>query len=80
MNFVGREIAMTGTQIRWLLVLAAVSFLDVRSAQAQRISRQNPFRSYNISGVNYGSQQWERSHVNKPPSSHRSGRIIIRRR
>ncbi len=71
---------MTGTQIRWLLVLAAVSFLDVRSAPAQQISPQNPFRSYNISGVNYGSQQWERSQANKPPSSPRNGRIIIRRR
>ena len=72
---------MTGTQMRSLLVLIAVSLLDVRSAQAQRISPQNPFRSYNISGVNYGSQQWERSQANnKPPSSHRSGRIIIRRR
>lgn len=71
---------MIGTQIRLLLVLAAVSFLDVRSAQAQRISPQNPFRSYNISGVNYGSQQWERSQTPKPSSSHRNSRILIRRR
>ncbi|MEK6259868.1 MAG: hypothetical protein AABP62_14710 [Planctomycetota bacterium] len=74
---------MTGTQIRLLLVLLvllAVCFLDVRSAQAQRISPQNPFLSYNISGVNYGSQQWEWSQASKPPSSPRSGRIFIRRR
>ena len=71
---------MTRTQIWSLLILAAVSFLDVRSAPAQQISPQNPFRSYNISGINYGSQQWERSQASKPPSSPRSGRIIIRRR
>ena len=71
---------MTSTRIRSLLVLLAVSLLEVRSAQSQQISPQNPFRSYNIGGVNYGSQQWERSQTNKPPSSHRSGRIIIRRR
>ena len=77
---------MTSTQMRSLLVLVALSLLEARSAQAQQISPQNPFRSYNIGGVNYGSQQWERSHNSersqncKPPSSHRSGRIIIRRR
>jgi hypothetical protein len=71
---------MTGRQIQWLLVLVAVSFLDVRSAQAQRISPQNPFRSYNISGVNYGSQQWERSQASQPALSPRRGHIFIRRR
>lgn len=71
---------MTVTQIRWLLILVAVSFLNVRSTQAQRISPQNPFRSDNISGVNYGSQQRERSQSCKPSSSPRAVRIIIRRR
>ncbi len=74
---------MTSTQIRSLLVLVAVMFLEVRSAQAQQISPQNPFRSYNVSGINYGSQQWERERlqISKPPANHRSGgRLFIRRR
>lgn len=41
-----------------LAVLAVGSIVD--AAAAQPVSRQNPYRSFNISGVNYGSQQWER--------------------
>ena len=71
---------MTGTQVRSLLFLVAVSFLEVRSAESQQISPQNPFRSYNLTGINYGSQQWERSQASKLPSSPRSSRVFIRRR
>jgi hypothetical protein len=43
------------------LALAVIAIvIDVRSAQA--ISRHNPYRSFNVSGYNYGSMQWERSH------------------
>jgi hypothetical protein len=28
---------------------------------ASAISPQNPYRSFNLSGVNYGSMQWERA-------------------
>jgi hypothetical protein len=28
-------------------------------AQARSISRNNPFRTFNLSGVNYGSMRWE---------------------
>ncbi len=44
-----------------ILVLAFVISFDRPSAQAQ-ISRENPYRSFNISGVNYGSMRWEEQH------------------
>jgi len=29
--------------------------------EASAISPQNPYRSFNLSGINYGSMQWERA-------------------
>lgn len=44
-------------------VLAALITLSMHSsASAALISRNNPYRSFNISGVNYASTQWERQH------------------
>jgi hypothetical protein len=31
-----------------------------------KISRNNPYRSFNLSGVNYGSMQWEKQHPYNP--------------
>jgi hypothetical protein len=31
------------------------------TSQAGPISTNNPYRSFNIGGVNYGSMQWERT-------------------
>jgi hypothetical protein len=28
-------------------------------AQARTVSRNNPFRTFNLSGINYGSMRWE---------------------
>ena len=63
-----------------LLILGAVTFVEIGPVQAQQISPQNPFRSYNISGVNYGSQQWEKTHNSKSSSSQQGGRVIVRRK
>jgi hypothetical protein len=41
-------------------LLTAVS-LTVPATTALAISPQNPYRSFNLSGVNYGSMQWERA-------------------
>jgi hypothetical protein len=30
-------------------------------SEAQAVSPQNPYRSFNLSGVNYGSMRWERA-------------------
>ena len=34
---------------------------DVR-AGGITLSKNNPYKSFNISGINYGSMQWEREH------------------
>ena len=47
-----------------LLTLITVTILSMsafcRSADA--ISPRNPYRSFNLGGVNYGSMRWERTH------------------
>jgi hypothetical protein len=47
------------------LVLAIAFFSLVGVAQdssAITISRNNPYRSFNVTGYNYGSVQWEKQH------------------
>lgn len=44
-----------------IVVSAFVMCFDASGAHAQ-ISRENPYRSFNISGVNYGSLRWEEQH------------------
>ena len=48
---------MTLKSVALLLALSVASQIE-----AGPISRNNPYRSFNISGINYGSQQWEREH------------------
>lgn len=43
------------------------------SSDAGTISRNNPYRSFNISGINYGSQQWERNRGQRSSNNFRSG-------
>jgi hypothetical protein len=31
------------------------------AAEARAVSPRNPYRSFNLSGINYGSMQWERA-------------------
>ena len=31
------------------------------TAQARAVSPRNPYRSFNLSGLNYGSMQWEKA-------------------
>ena len=45
-----------------LLVLSATISFDLPSTDAAPISSRNPYRSFNLSGVNYGSVRWEQSH------------------
>lgn len=40
-------------------LLSAVT-LALLATPAQAISPQNPYRTFNLSGINYGSMQWER--------------------
>ena len=43
-----------------LLVCLIAAALALPTAPAFAISPQNPYRSFNLSGINYGSMQWER--------------------
>ena len=60
----------TGSFFRWStamnrICIALVAFALMATlappSEAQ-ISRNNPYRSFNLTGVNYASMQWERSH------------------
>jgi len=44
----------------------ALLVLDTQSAHAIKISKNNPSRSFNISGINYGSVRWEQQRGNNP--------------
>lgn len=51
-----------------LLGIASFDALDVLAA-----SSKNPFSGYNISGVNYGAQQWDREHGKSSSQNSRRG-------
>ncbi len=59
------------------LILAAVAAAGIVTftgqAQAQHVSRNNPYRAFNHTGVNYGAQQLERQSYR---SGYRSGGIV----
>jgi hypothetical protein len=40
----------------------AVSLMAVRPSEGAVVSPRNPYRSFNISGINYASMQWEKQH------------------
>jgi hypothetical protein len=40
-----------------LTCVAALAF----TAEARAVSPRNPYRSFNLSGLNYGSMQWEKA-------------------
>jgi len=45
-----------------LLALAVVAAGGlVACTEARAVSPRNPYRSFNLSGINYGSMQWERA-------------------
>ncbi len=49
-----------------LLLIVTVAFAWPISAEgANRVSKNNPYRSFNISGINYGAMQWERENGNR---------------
>lgn len=46
-----------------LILLCFVAVCIEGTAEAGPMSLQNPYRSFNLSGINYGSEQWERDHA-----------------
>jgi hypothetical protein len=67
---------MRASRVLALLCVSTVAVLSSSPAHAINIRRTNPFRSFNTSGLNYGSMQWEKSHRQKAatPSRTRSWR------
>jgi hypothetical protein len=67
-----------------IVALALVAAMAIFSQPAAaQISRNNPYRSFNLTGVNYGSMQWEAKHKrqsNKSWSTGRSSGRFFRRR
>ncbi|MDZ4658415.1 MAG: hypothetical protein SH868_12625 [Bythopirellula sp.] len=65
-----------------ILAVAALFFLGMAANQtsAATISPRNPYRSFNISGINYGSLQWERTHRQQNFARRGGSGIIFRRR
>ena len=65
-----------------ILILAVAlvlcgEFLHSEAAAAV-VSPRNPYRSFNISGINYGSMQWEKTHRRSNYPQRRSGGIVFR--
>ena len=48
-----------------LFALLTMMLLMESTLSAQIISPNNPYRSFNIHGINYGSQRWEQQHAQK---------------
>lgn len=78
---------MFALPLRFSICLAALFVIGASStAQAQMPSLMNPYRSYNLSGINYGSQQWERDHAKQQGQQHvvpmqqQQQRLFVRRR
>lgn len=46
---------------RLLLLTGIVSCCCLVASDARAVSPRNPYRSFNLSGINYGSMQWERA-------------------
>ena len=64
--------------LAFVVMLCAV--LGEQPSAGVTISPQNPYRSFNISGVNYGSIKWEKAHRRPTYTQGRSGGIVFRRR
>jgi hypothetical protein len=47
--------------LRPLLLPAVAVAAALAATPSEAVSPQNPYRSFNLSGINYGSMQWERA-------------------
>ena len=47
--------------VRLLLLAGIISAGGLAVSEARAVSPRNPYRSFNLSGINYGSMQWERA-------------------
>jgi hypothetical protein len=47
--------------VRLVILAGIVVACGLAASQARAVSPRNPYRSFNLSGLNYGSMQWERA-------------------
>jgi hypothetical protein len=60
---------------------AAALTAPAASTAAPPISLNNPYRSFNLTGVNYASVQWQRNHPQpRMRATHSGGWRLFRRR
>jgi hypothetical protein len=45
-----------------VIVGLVASFFSAGESSGAVVSPRNPYRSFNISGINYASMQWEKQH------------------
>jgi hypothetical protein len=62
------------------IAIIVVAALGAQKVDGVTISPQNPYRSFNISGINYGSMKWEKSHRKTSYPQRPSRGIVFRRR
>ncbi len=55
---------MIKTVYRVALMFLILAGIALSSAEAKNISRQNPYRTFNLSGRNYASLKWQKQHQN----------------
>ncbi|WP_254512240.1 hypothetical protein [Anatilimnocola floriformis] len=63
------------TRLIILLLAVLVTTASFNALEVVAGSSKNPYSSYNISGINYGSQQWEREHGKTPSMNSTRGRF-----
>lgn len=62
------------------LVAGATLVATAISADAAPVSRNNPYRSFNLTGVNYGSMRWEAQHRGRATRAYHGGGLFHFRR
>lgn len=61
------------------LVVAAAAVAVCLTHQAFAVSPRNPYRTFNLSGINYGSMRWEQTHRNSSSRQRTTRRSRSRR-
>jgi hypothetical protein len=64
-----------------MALVAGAALLSMQgSADAAPVSLNNPYRSFNITGVNYGSTRWETQHRGRSMRAYHGGGLFHFRR
>lgn len=62
------------------LVAGASLLATSGAADAAPVSLNNPYRSFNLTGVNYGSMRWEAQHRGRSTRAYHGGGLFHFRR